>query len=563
MWATGWLKPLALTLFIGLTNLAIVDRVSGMTSATSMLLYLLLTVAGVLALVSFAYVRAGTMKAVIAFILALSAATSWAYWLVTREYLDFFQFDTLYNVAQNFFDPFQAYPVLWWSPACFIFGLWAFLLPAKRTIHGGLGYGSVFGMIVVMIVILVFRSGEGTKGLPAQLTPIAYLSVIWSEKLANRHTIRYPQVIDKRRDLSWHGDVVLIVDESIRGDFLSLNNSSGVPVSQAIRDHWVNFGLVSAISNCSDSTNVGLRKGVRPDSYLEDTYEQATVWQFAKQAGYQTVYLDGQLQNGRLGNHMTEKELQAIDVFTQVNSEHGRALHEVDLQLMTWLEEHLHNNVREFIYVNKVGAHFPYEGKYPKHARHYQPTMEDQNFRRAYAEPGEISWPVDSDVEERQRFVNSYKNALSWSVNASLDRLSATSPTMPFVVFYTSDHGQTFHDDGRAGYGTHCSIEVTDAEEGIVPLMVLTNDATLRSQLSQSSKMLFNQVSQFQLTPTLYHLMGYQTANGHPLYFPLLNNKSANYPYFLTKYFVRFGADPIWKNVHGVDLESVNHWAQF
>ncbi len=75
-------------------------------------------------------------------------------------------------------------------------------------------------------------------------------------------------------------------------------------------------------------------------------------------------------------------------------------------------------------------------------------------------------------------------------------------------MFYTSDHGQSFHDEGRPGYGTHCSISNTDPEEGIVPFLVMSNHAKQLAAFKRASAINYNKVSHFNIAPTIYELMG-------------------------------------------------------
>ncbi len=170
----------------------------------------------------------------------------------------------------------------------------------------------------------------------------------------------------------------------------------------------MNFGIASSATNCSDTSNLSLRRGVSKAHYLRDKDQNPSIWQYAKKAGYRTVYLDAQLTNGRLGNHMTEEEKTNIDIFYQVSDEQQDVM-DKDIKLAKQLNHLLNDETSDFIYINKMGAHFPYEGKYPESAMSYQPVMESNQFNKSYPEPGELPHPDDYSKQARLKFVNSYK----------------------------------------------------------------------------------------------------------------------------------------------------------
>ena len=59
--------------------------------------------------------------------------------------------------------------------------------------------------------------------------------------------------------------IFYIVDESVRGDYLSINGFSEdtTPYLNSQKDLFINFGAVSSSSNCSLTANIALQSGLQ------------------------------------------------------------------------------------------------------------------------------------------------------------------------------------------------------------------------------------------------------------------------------------------------------------
>src|SRR5262249_33100975 len=79
--------------------------------------------------------------------------------------------------------------------------------------------------------------------------------------------------------------IVVIMDESVRGDYLSVNNGTynTTPFLKVV-DKLVNFGVASAGGNCSHISRTMFRFGMRqsdlPNSW-RDGLNRPTIWEFA------------------------------------------------------------------------------------------------------------------------------------------------------------------------------------------------------------------------------------------------------------------------------------------
>src|SRR3546814_4898811 len=85
--------------------------------------------------------------------------------------------------------------------------------------------------------------------------------------------------------------IVLIIDESVAGNYLDGNTPFGVQSGLKTPPDGVeivNFGYAASIANCSADTNVSLRYGGTRDDYVRINSTLPSIWQYAKKAGLRT-----------------------------------------------------------------------------------------------------------------------------------------------------------------------------------------------------------------------------------------------------------------------------------
>jgi glucan phosphoethanolaminetransferase (alkaline phosphatase superfamily) len=296
--------------------------------------------------------------------------------------------------------------------------------------------------------------------------------------------------------------------------------------------------------------------GVTKQNYLKEMISNPSIWAYARKAGFRTAYLDGQRHGGRLQNHMNVDELALIDEFVQLDAKTPLYLRDIHLaqRLRAMLEA---KQEPLFAIVNKMGAHFPYEGKYPSDSAKYQPTMAASYFGTE-VDPRDVRSDLREDSENRRRYKNSYLNAIRWNTLQFFDALLPGLNLDETVIIYTSDHGQDFHEDGRPGYGTHCTDGPAVSEEGIVPLVFLTNERELLRRLRPAAESNANRASQFNLFPTLLSLMGYEDrdltveSGFEPSLFTKLPDGNRR---FLSTFYVRWGKAPVWNAIRGASQD--------
>lgn len=366
-----------------------------------------------------------------------------------------------------------------WLPAIFRLGLprWSYAVPLSAVILAILAvrysdgvfdrYPSFFRVPSVFLFAGLSRVYDGER------SPVDYSGTIHPE-------------VEK---------IVLIVDESIRADMLGINGhrQATTPFLETVDSGMVNLGVAASSSNCSDYSNLTLRTGGRRQSIPDQDQvmlKAPTIWQYAKKAGFHTLYLDAQSPQGATDyqNFMNQSEASVIDEIVRVRRE---TAYESDRAALKALVEHLKRPGKAFILLNKYGLHFPYFRSYPSEYEIFTPALA----------PGE---PMD----DRERSLNSFMNGLRWAVDDWFKvLLSHSDGFRPYAIVYTSDHGQNIVDDGTLS--THCRPRATRFE-GMVPMILFSNDAAILGRFRAAHWDSRDRTSHFQIFPTLLDLAGFR-----------------------------------------------------
>lgn len=352
--------------------------------------------------------------------------------------------------------------------------------------------------IVAIVALLLLEGGRGTKAFPEQFSSIAMVSTLAIVSPFAAESKRMPMTMTpKDPGLARH--IFLVVDESVRGDFLDLNEPRGAtPYLNSQRDRIANFGYAVAANNCSLFSNLVMRYGARPPDVAAGARSNPSIWLYAKAAGYKTVYLDAQQVVGRLQGGMTLVERGQVDQFEQF-SDLPRT--ERDFVMAKRLLELAADPEPSFVYVNKQGAHFPYIENYPEGIEPFQPTLQG----------GAMG-------EDRELLVNSYKNSIHWNVDGFFRELLA-SDLDDVAVVYTSDHGQNLLDRGVM---LHCNPSDPHEFEALVPLLAMSGDDSLQRRFEDGAGFNENLSSHFNVFPTILQLLGFDPAEVRAAFGPSL-----------------------------------------
>ena len=404
--------------------------------------------------------------------------------------------------------------------------------------------GTAFPILVLLAVILFFRGGDGSSGLPAGHAGASFAILSGYELVTADRGPREPVTIEVRRPQKVR-DIVLIIDESIAGAYLDINSANGVYSGLDRNDDRIpvhNFGLATSITHCSVGSNLSLRFGGTRDNYRETARSKPAIWAYAKEAGLATVYLDGQRTGGQLQNGMTREESLQIDHWEQFEDV---AVIDRDHAIADRLAEYLEDGIAQFILVNKVGAHFPVSDKFPMSHARYRPMLKRGQYVNVTDSPTRDG--LDGRQSNWVLYRNSYRNTVTWMVGGFFDRLLAVDGVADASIIYTADHGQSFHERGEESLATHCTPN-PEIEEGVVPLLVI-GDGGNRALWAEAAARGKDGMSHYRIFPTLLHLMGYREKEVRQLYGPDLAAPGPDPFTFNKRYNARLGSEPSWVEV--------------
>lgn len=286
-------------------------------------------------------------------------------------------------------------------------------------------------------------------------------------------------------------NVVFIVDESVRGDHLSLNGyaRATTPFLEELNRKGLikNWGIGVSGTTCSINSNNLLLTGVNrvPDTEGE-IFLAPTVFQYARAAGYKTFYFDGQMTYRWLGKSADTATFG--EWITAADLKKGE-WHEVDAEIARRVREIVGSSTGNFIWINKFGVHSPYFASYPSEESKWLPTP---RIKTDSAEAGD-----KAETNQFEEIKNNYDNAILYNSESFFKTLLGEGlPENTFFV-YTSDHGQNLGEDGRLI--SHCA---ETANEAGVPLFMIADPEKLPANLDTRYP-----AAHANLFPTLLDLM--------------------------------------------------------
>jgi glucan phosphoethanolaminetransferase (alkaline phosphatase superfamily) len=548
-----YLKELLLVLYLFKNYDYYLERLSAMGIGLPVLLFGGMFIVLTMALFMTAYIRQTLLRHLFALVMFVSAVFFDVYTRVTADYLTYSSFVSLVYSGGFIQEAIYQYRDAIISGLAggllLLFGIG--LKPRRRMPLPSalLVSAPVLGVLLLSAVLFV-RAGEGARGLPIMYTPLAYLNLFTYEALHNTVGPREPVNL-ARNDQPMGHDIVLIIDESISGNYLDINAPFGVHSNLKEPRPGVeifNYGYAASIANCSADTNVTLRYGGTRADYMRINSTLPSIWQYAKKAGLHTVYIDAQRTGGNLQNLMTDAEKKDIDEFVQFDQ---TSVRDRDMAAAAKLIALLNDGQPQLVVINKVGAHFPVHDKYPDAFMAYRPTLPRGQFVEV-ADTGKRDG-FNGQPDDWLLYRNAYKNTLLWNVGEFFSRVFAQADLSNALLIYTSDHGQDLHERGNPGLNTHCGGDPVE-EEGLVPLVVIQGSAlkTLDWQAQLAANK--DRSSHYNIFPTLLQLMGYDLAGVEAVYGKPLSVSTADDFTFNYRFNARLGAKPQWKHI---DLESI------
>ncbi|MET0847451.1 MAG: sulfatase-like hydrolase/transferase [Pseudomonas sp.] len=548
-----YLKELLLVLYLVKNYDYYLERLSAIGIGFPVLLFGGMFIALTVALFMTAYIRQTLIRHVFALVMFVSAVFFDVYTRVTADYLTYSSFVSMVysggfiqEAAYQYRDAIISGVV---GGLLLLFGIG--LKPRRRMpLPGALLVAAPIVGVLLLSAVLFVRAGEGARGLPIMYTPLAYLNLFTYEALHNTVGPREPVKLARNGSSPGH-DIVLIIDESISGNYLDINAPFGVHSNLKEPRPGVaifNYGYAASIANCSADTNITLRYGGTRADYMRINSTLPSIWQYAKKAGLRTVYIDAQRTAGNLQNLMNEAEKKDIDEFVQFDQ---TSVRDRDMAAAAKLIDLLNDGKPQLVVVNKVGAHFPVHDKYPDAFMAYRPTLPRGQFVEVADTARRDGF--NGQPDDWVLYRNAYKNTLLWNVGEFFSRVFAQADMSNALLIYTSDHGQDLHERGNPGLNLHCGGDPVQ-EEGLVPLVVIQGDQLRTLDWQKALAGNKDRSSHYNIFPTLLQLMGYDLAGiesvyGKPLSVPTADEFTFNY-----RFNARLGAKPEWKYI---DLNSI------
>jgi glucan phosphoethanolaminetransferase (alkaline phosphatase superfamily) len=403
---------------------------------------------------------------------------------------------------------------------------------------------------ILFTFLIFYKGGSGALGLPSFYTPISYSTLVLYEMMQDDYGAREGISI-KRSNKKVNHDIIFILDESVSANYLDINNSNGV--NTALNDIYlntdiINFGYAASIANCSNSSNITLRYGGTREQYKKIIHSKPSIWQYAKNSGLKTIYIDAQRTDGELQNGMTVRELNDIDEFIQLDN---ISIQNRDQEVAKVIIDLINNNTNEFVFINKMGLHFPIHDKYPIEFLKYQPALPRGKWLDV-SDTG-LRTGFNGTPEEWIQYRNSYRNTIEWNVGEFFSKILKKADLNKSIIIYTSDHGQDLHERNNPGINTHCSSDPT-IEEGLVPLVIIQGSNLNTLNWKKHLKDNKNKSSHYNIFPTLLKLMKYDNLEIAKVYGNSLDNKTNDEFTFNIFWNARLGQNPKWKKIN---LDSI------
>ena len=523
--------------FIALTNVGFGERIGLLLDNSrynTLLPYLAIWGVAVVAVVVAAFQPNMWVRLFWAGVIAFSSAAAWGYHHASQSEVTVFDLVSLWNARHETGRAAEFYGVhIALAALVLMAGLVVLSVPVGVTARIRTWLKRLFwfpAVPVALIAAVVFlKGGGGSQAMPWQFTPLALTSLASAKIALQGAPVRTAVTWQPVKAAKPH-NIVMLIDESIRADYLDLTpGNPHTPRLAALAERFVNFGPAVSGGNCSNYSNAILRYGASRLDLVGSINTNPSLWQFAHQAGYRTVFIDAQAGGitnpGLLQNFMSMAEKSDIDSFHAIRDVSSA---EADGRLAEIIAGELKKPGPVFIYANKNGAHFPYDHAYPASAATYHPTMTE----------------LGHDTQAGR--VASYRNAISWSVDRFMEQLFGSADLSNTTLLYTADHAQKL--DPRDL--THCKVEDPDPRMGLVPLLVATQDATLRAELATGAATMHGKSSHFQIAPTVLGWMGYKPADIAQVYDETLTSGIARQPAFTSgDIFGLFSSDVHWTPV--------------
>ena len=176
--------------------------------------------------------------------------------------------------------------------------------------------------------VTVYTKG-GTEGFPLPLAVAA--EAVLAARSTNAEAVPTKVTYDETPSpLVQH--IVYVIDESVRGDYIQLNNNkfSNTPILSGLDGRLINFGVATSTANCSYASRMMLRHDARQGepNKQDANHLKAGLFQYAQRAGFRIVVIDAWKE---MATYMDSTERSAIDVYVPMTDKPPSRAHQIDV----------------------------------------------------------------------------------------------------------------------------------------------------------------------------------------------------------------------------------------
>ena len=316
-------------------------------------------------------------------------------------------------------------------------------------------------------------------------------------------------------------NVVFILDESVRGDYLSINNpeiNTTPGLSKYMHDYpenIFNYGIMLSAATVSFPSRSAIIAGIDslPDKELQ-TFRNPTVFDIAKANGYRTILIN--VQGDFPDIVLRESDMKRIDeVYLASGDFDGYRNYNADMNAAGFIRKRLNSEKGLFIFLEKVGAHILYENRYPGEETEHQifmPKMRKNDF----------------SLYDRKRIevVNSYKNCLCYNIDRFFKALFGENPLMleNCTIIYTSDHGESLME-----YNQTDSHGTGYFEQALVPFLIFSSNKWVLDNLLRPDE-IHGSLTHLNIPPTISAIISRDLNYSSGAYNSLVSVESWNNP---------------------------------
>ncbi|MDR2174955.1 MAG: sulfatase-like hydrolase/transferase [Synergistaceae bacterium] len=324
--------------------------------------------------------------------------------------------------------------------------------------------------------------------------------VLWLAREYELYEIPRTEIVSKSA-ISPEDNILLIIDESVRADYLSaINENVGKTTPwlskylSEFNETAFNYGIMLAGGTNSFLGRSIILTGISrlPDEDFS-SQRNPTVFQVAKANGYKTVLID--LQGMFPYSVIRKSDMGYVDEVYLKWSVFSSDPKKADIAAAAQLRKRMNEEKGLFIVLLKWGVHVHYEARYPgseAEHQHFLPKLEEEERHSS---------------EKRLQIVNSYKNALRYNVDGFFSALlgSDLRSLKNTTILWTSDHGQSLQEDGQLE--PHSSSYI---EQALVPFVMFSTNRWVLDNLKRPKDIEFT-LSHMNIYPSLCSIMEKKT----------------------------------------------------